>query len=409
MTVDWIKFKLAGFIAVQGDVSRTAVGILHIGWPLHFFSTFQVAYTRQATMIHGGHSWDWARGPSTAATSLPECQGVLLNPSREKRKCSPVHAESSKRRDLGEPNPQTIPSTNTDGGPIASKLVVVDPPLVSTHHGETGVSLPPDTPPTAAPSEGQKSPSYVRPPSPSPDPTSFYPSTPHLPEAGGEGENPPADRPKGPSSSSSQDPFVFLLSHPYLEKLREASSQDPQDIAQEAVSNLLRAGCLFAQVTHRARPLARFVELRQEVEKLRSDNFLANDTCSKLSNQLAAEEGKVKKMQQKLKEARMAVLTANEKGEKLEIWVEELQWDLDAKEFIAASQVETLVAEDKEIATLRDELAGKGKALAEALTDLASNLRVGLNFARSTIAWSSKTKESGKQRSSRSTSRSQRR
>lgn len=134
----------------------------------------------------------------------------------EKIKCSPVHVESSKRRDLGEPNPQTNPSISTDGGAIGSEPAALDPPPVSTPHGEAGASLLPNTPLTVAPLEGQKSPSSDRPPSPSPGPTFFDPSTPHLLGAGGEGENPRGDHPKGPSSGSSQDPFVFLLSHPYL-------------------------------------------------------------------------------------------------------------------------------------------------------------------------------------------------
>lgn len=79
---------------------------------------------------------------------------------------------------------------------------------------------------------------------------------------------------------------------------------------------------------------------------MRSDNLRANDTCSKLSDQLVAEEGKVKKMLQKLKEAKLALIMASGKEEELETRLKELQRDLSTKESNVASQEEALAVKD---------------------------------------------------------------
>ncbi|XP_057444349.1 uncharacterized protein LOC130736547 [Lotus japonicus] len=306
---------------------------------------------------------------SPSITSLSES----TSSDSDSSKSSPTSESSPKKKKLGE----TGSSTATGEGSITSAPAAPESArdsLVPDHHGEADTSPAVDISRPLDSTAGQQPPPTGRPLSPPPVQTAHDSPPPNSPRVGGEEERLSLDHPKDPSSSSSVNPFSFLLSHPYLEKLREVPSQNP--LAQEVLSSLLRAGCLFAQVAWQARPLTGIAGLRQEVEKLHSINLQANETCSKLSAQLATEVDRTKKMQKKLAEATIAKATAAEKERRLENQVEGLRKDLSAKETAIASQEENLAAKDKEIADLRERLAAKGELLAEARSDLESKCKL---------------------------------
>ncbi|XP_057444309.1 uncharacterized protein LOC130736501 [Lotus japonicus] len=250
----------------------------------------------------------------------------------------------------------------------------------SAHAGEKRQSSPTDEgAPKKTDHQGEATASATAHPLPSGDrpnsPTNVLPTPPSPKNADGGKETSP-DRPKGPSGDSNSDPFSFLLSHPYLGKLREVPSQNPQDVAQEAVSNLLRVGCLFAQVAWQARPLSGAAELRQEVETLRAANLRFDETCSNLRRQLASEVEKTSKMQKKLAEAKLARAAANEKEEHLEAKIDELKQSLETKDAALAAQEKYLISKEEEIAQLHKDLSDRRKALADARSDLESKCKL---------------------------------
>lgn len=200
----------------------------------------------------------------------------------EKRQNSATEESTLKKNKASEATPSVSSPTPGEEGIVPSPLASSGLGK-SSEAGQQGEASAPATAGTPPPGDLPNSSTNALP-------------TPPSPKNVDEREKSSPDRSKGPSDDSTPDAFSFLLSHPYLEKFREAPSQDPEDVAQEAVSNLLRAGCLFAQVAWQARPLSDIAELRQKVETLRTAKFRLDETCSKLNRQLASEADKTSKI-----------------------------------------------------------------------------------------------------------------
>ncbi|XP_057418635.1 replication protein A 70 kDa DNA-binding subunit B-like [Lotus japonicus] len=131
----------------------------------------------------------------------------------EKRQSSPADKGALKKNKASEANPSVISPVFGEEGIIPAPCTSSDASKspAADHQGEANASATAHTSPSG---NCPNSPTNVL-------------LTPPSPKNVNEEEELSPDRPKGPSSDSNSDPFSFLLSHPYLEKLREIPSQNP--------------------------------------------------------------------------------------------------------------------------------------------------------------------------------------
>ncbi|XP_057435535.1 uncharacterized protein LOC130728181 [Lotus japonicus] len=154
-----------------------------------------------------------------------------------------------------------------------------------------------------------------------------------------------------------------MLTDPFFGSSKEAENPDLDGVAQEAISSLLRVGCLFAKFSKDSIPAAEVEELRQKAESYRFATLEAYGERDKLLTQV---EAKVITLNNLVIEmcGREDDLSASEgRVEELEDEVDDMQKELDARAQAIVVNKEACIAKDKELASLRDELASSSEAL----------------------------------------------
>ncbi|XP_057427215.1 uncharacterized protein LOC130720580 isoform X1 [Lotus japonicus] len=94
-------------------------------------------------------------------------------------------------------------------------------------------------------------------------------------------------------SNQQPSPVDFMLTDPFLGSMRGTENPDLDGVAREAISSLLRAGCLFAKLSQDSATTAEVEELRQRDEGYRHATLKAHGERDKLLTQVAAQMTKL--------------------------------------------------------------------------------------------------------------------
>ncbi|XP_057444483.1 uncharacterized protein LOC130736703 [Lotus japonicus] len=173
-------------------------------------------------------------------------------------------------------------------------------------------------------------------------------------------------------SSSSQQPSTidFMLSNAFLGNMRAAEIPDLDIAAQEALTHLLRAGCLFDQLSQDSASSAEVEKLQQEVEGYRAATQEAHNEWDKLQTQVVAQTRKLTDVGVDMNYHEEDLTACKERTDDLELDWYELQQEVKAKtETINASRAACIV-QGKEIAFLQSELGAANEALADVRSQL---------------------------------------
>ncbi|XP_057453961.1 uncharacterized protein LOC130745627 [Lotus japonicus] len=160
-------------------------------------------------------------------------------------------------------------------------------------------------------------------------------------------------------------PIDFVLSDNFFGSARVAEIPDLDQAAQEALFNLLRAGCLFAQLSRGSASSLEMERLQQEVEGYQAAAQEAHRKHDEMLSQMVAQTNKQANLCIKLNRHEEDLSACKDRMEDLELDWFELRREVNAKiESINAGRA-TCILKDREIASLLCELGETNESLAD--------------------------------------------